>query len=31
MNDKDLLQAGYRYALSLRASTSDAEDVVQEA
>ena len=31
MNDKDLLQAGYRYALSLRASTSDAEDLVQEA
>ncbi|MFP6757939.1 MAG: RNA polymerase sigma factor [Alphaproteobacteria bacterium] len=31
MNDKDLLQAGYRYALSLRASATDAEDLVQEA
>ena len=31
MNDKDLLQAGYRYALSLRASAPDAEDLVQEA
>ncbi len=31
MNDRDLLQAGYRYALSLRASAPDAEDLVQEA
>lgn len=31
MNDKDLLQAGYRYALSLRARADDADDLVQEA
>lgn len=31
MNDRDLLQAGYRYALSLRARKDDAEDLVQEA
>lgn len=31
MNDRDLLQAGFRYALSLRAGYQDAEDLVQEA
>lgn len=31
MNDKDLLQAGYRYALSLRTGADDADDLVQEA
>lgn len=31
MNERDLLQAGFRYALSLRASHQDAEDLVQEA
>ena len=31
MNNKDLLQAGYRYALSLIHHRSDAEDLVQEA
>jgi RNA polymerase sigma-70 factor (ECF subfamily) len=31
MNDRDLLQAGFRYALSLRANRHDAEDLVQEA
>ncbi len=31
MNDRDLLQAGFRYALSLRATHQDAEDLVQEA
>ena len=30
MNDKDLLQAGYRYALSLRARADDDDDLVQE-
>lgn len=31
MSEKDLLQAGYRYALSLRGDPHDAEDLVQEA
>ncbi|MCE2475073.1 MAG: RNA polymerase sigma factor [Alphaproteobacteria bacterium] len=31
MNDEDLLQAGYRYALSLRTRADDADDLVQEA
>ncbi|MGI9334356.1 MAG: RNA polymerase sigma factor [Gammaproteobacteria bacterium] len=30
-NDRALLDAGYRYALSLRAAPPDAEDLVQEA
>lgn len=29
--ERDLLQAGYRYALSLRAAPADAEDLVQDA
>jgi RNA polymerase sigma-70 factor (ECF subfamily) len=31
MDERDLLQAGFRYALSLRAGYQDAEDLVQEA
>lgn len=31
ISDRDLLQAGYRYALSLRPGRQDAEDLVQEA
>lgn len=31
MNERDLLQAGFRYALSLKAAPADAEDLVQEA
>jgi RNA polymerase sigma-70 factor (ECF subfamily) len=31
MNERDLLQAGFRYALSLRPAWHDAEDLVQEA
>ena len=31
MNNKDLLQAGYRYALSLTQHRSDAEDLIQDA
>lgn len=31
MDERDLLQAGFRYALSLRAGRQDAEDLVQEA
>lgn len=31
MTDRDLLQAGYRYALSLAFNHHDAEDLVQEA
>ncbi len=31
MDERALLQAGFRYALSLRATRADAEDLVQEA
>lgn len=31
MEDRDLLQAGFRYALSLKPHRQDAEDLVQEA
>ena len=31
MNERDLLQAGFRYALSLRPARHDAENLVQEA
>ena len=31
MDERDLLRAGFRYALSLRAGYQDAEDLVQEA
>ncbi len=31
MNERDLLQAGFRYALSLRPAPGEADDLVQEA